>query len=462
MELLAIAAGHHTPPTGKLALVDPAQGREEGRGVKLLAPVRDVRYRHEDRADQEGILYQYPYPLSGDEYLVGCSLFGKNRSRHLAIYWVHRSGKRELLAWDLTESCRHPLPLVARRKPPVRPIETDATESRGRFTMEDVYTGVGLRGIPRGTIKRLRVVALGFRPAAVGTSHNRGVAGSARVCTPVSISGAWDTKTVLGDATVHDDGSACFYVPARTPVYFQALDRHGRAVQSMRSWSTLQPGETFSCVGCHDNKNTAPSGPGKPTLAMQAGPQELAPFYGPPRGFSFLKEVQPILNRHCIVCHKGEPYSPGFKAETPSLSFSLLRKPVDGAGSGRDWTESYISLLQAVRKGQGRKRVYYAESNSFIHWISPQSGPAVMEPYSFGAGRSPMLEMLAKGHNKVTLTREEFEKLACWIDLAVPFCGEYTEANHWSQKERVWYQRQVAKQKRLAALERQSLPGVGP
>jgi hypothetical protein len=461
-ELLAIAAGHHTPPTGKLALVDVSQGREEGRGVKLLAPVRDVRPRHEDCADQDGILYQYPYPLNRDEHIVGGSLFGKKKSRHFAIYWVHRDGQRELLAWDLAKSCRQPLPLVARRKPPVRPVETDATEQRGRFTMEDVYAGVGLPDVPRGTIKRLRVIALKFRPAAVGTSYNRGAAGNARVCTPVSISGAWDTKTVLGDATVHDDGSACFYVPARTPLYFQALDRHGRAVQSMRSWSTLQPGETFSCVGCHDNKNTAPTGPGEPTLAMQAGPQELTPFYAQPRGFSFLKEVQPILDRHCIRCHKGELYSPGYKAEAPSTSFSLLRTPVDGLGSGRNWTESYISLLQAARKGQGRKRVYYAESNNFIHWISPQSGPAVMKPYSFGAARSPMLEMVRRGHNKVALSREELEKLACWIDLAVPFCGEYTEANRWSQKEQAWYRRQVAKQQRLADLERQSLPPVGP
>jgi hypothetical protein len=44
--------------------------------------------------------------------------------------------------------------------------------------------------------------------------------------------------------------------------------------------------------------------------------------------------------------------------------------------------------------------------------------------------------------------------LACWIDLAVPFCGEYTEANSWADKEKKWYQRQVKKQKRLQGLER--------
>ena len=27
------------------------------------------------------------------------------------------------------------------------------------------------------------------------------------------------------------------------------------------------------------------------------------PFYSPARGFSFPKEIQPILDRHCIRCH---------------------------------------------------------------------------------------------------------------------------------------------------------------
>jgi hypothetical protein len=98
---------------------------------------------------------------------------------------------------------------------------------------------------------------------------------------------------------------------------------------------------------------------------------------------------------------------------------------------------------------------YTAKSHELMNWISPQSGPEMMKPYSFGAVKSPMLAMLKKGHNGVELTVEEYHKLACWIDLAVPFCGDYTEANDWSEKEKKWYWRQVEKQKRLAGLERQ-------
>ena len=45
-----------------------------------------------------------------------------------------------------------------------------------------------------------------------------------QTCRDSVINGSWDVKHVLGDATVYEDGSACFEVPARTPVYFQALD----------------------------------------------------------------------------------------------------------------------------------------------------------------------------------------------------------------------------------------------
>lgn len=36
---------------------------------------------------------------------------------------------------------------------------------------------------------------------------------------------------------------------------------------------------------------------------MRRGAQPLQPFYGPPRGFSFIPEIQPILDRHCIIYH---------------------------------------------------------------------------------------------------------------------------------------------------------------
>ena len=67
------------------------------------------------------------------------------------------------------------------------------------------------------------------------------------------------------------------------------------------------------------------------------------------------------------------------------------------------------------------------------------------------------MELLDKGHEKVVLTREDLEKLAAWIDLGVPFCGDYTEANAWNPDEIAKYQRYSDKRKRLGDEDNQAL-----
>ena len=152
-------------------------------------------------------------------------------------------GRRELLAADPGDLLQPAGAAGARPPPPVRAALVDYRKTTGTCYVQDVYAGPGLAGVPRGTVKKLRVVAPGFRAAGVGGNGNGGPAGDALVSTPVGRrQRRWDSKIVLGEADVHDDGSAFFTVPARTPVYFQALDDKGHVVQTMRSWSTLPAG----------------------------------------------------------------------------------------------------------------------------------------------------------------------------------------------------------------------------
>jgi len=571
-KLIAVLAGHHTPPCGKLALIDVNKGQDEGNGVQLVAPRRPIEYARKDAACQDDVLFQHPYPLSEDEYLVGFSLFGRKKSRDFGIYHMHSDGRRELLAWDSDRTCRQPIPLAPRQAPQLRPNLAASEKNTGIFYVDNIYAGRGLAGVPKGTIKRLRVIGLDFRAAAVGISFNNGPAGSARVDTPISIGGAWDTKTVLGDAEVYEDGSASFIVPARKAVYFQAIDENGRAVQSMRSWATLQGGEKLSCIGCHEDRNRAPRTARSSTIAQKVGPKKLMPFYGQARGFSFLKEIQPIFDRHCIRCHNDRPYEPpvmaakketapalycwwparysrtdtkqalyhlpkkqlvgsvaiqwlasaakaaknptGWKlfyrnqnhwvrlhgkseddafvlaepvrtdalkvavvlarntaggierwrvygpdgqpieADAPTTNLNLSQAKVYEYLSARAWAQSYLSLLQAGFRKQGSIGYHLAAyPNEYLHWISPQSGPAVMSPYSFGAAKSGLISMLEAGHEEVTLSKEEMDKLCCWIDLAVPYCGKYPESGIWTDQDIRTYDRQLAERTRLSKLE---------
>ena len=428
--IVCVLSGHHTYQKGKLAIIDPAKGRQENAGVQLIAPVRVTEAVKVDMYGYQGEQFQYPYPLGPTEFLVTYSTQGSPQGRAAAekpfgIYFIDIDGRRELLAATPGISSSQAVPLTPRPEPGRRPSRVDYRGTTGTYFVQDVYRGPGLSRVPPGTVKKLRVVALEFRAAGIGQGRNNGPAGGALVSTPISINGAWDVKRVLGTATVHEDGSAAFVVPARTPVYFQALDENNHAVQSMRSWSTLQPGEAFSCVGCHEHKNSAPSAAGQMTMAMRAGPQSLEPSYNTEQGFSFPKLVQPILDAHCVDCHNRRKVSEG--ESTISLEGT---GPLDEAAL-KYWSDAYKTLADP----------------KFASWISPQSAPPMLGPYAAGAAKSRLIEMLIEGHENVELSVEEVNAIACWIDLGVPFSGDYTEGmaeelvpeyRRWLRKRQLW------------------------
>jgi hypothetical protein len=487
-KVLAILCGHHTPQAGKLAVIDPARGRQESAGVQLVAPVRDTPAEHTDAYGQVGELWQYPYPLNEQEFLATYAPLGWDQPERrkgdadFGIYWIDLAGHRELLASDPRLPCNQPVPLAARPRPLVWANRVDYNQPAGTFYVQDVYAGPGLAGVARGTIRKLRVVALEFRVAGIGFNHSHGPAGGALASTPISIgNGAWDVKTVLGEAKVYEDGSALFTVPARKPVYFQALDERGCAVQTMRSWSTLQPGEYAACIGCHEHKNTAP--PARDygfSLAMKAGLQPLEPFYGPPRGFSFPHEIQPILDHHCIRCHKdrrpvqalvrGEPRQrllgqqrhlaaasgDGVKDQ---LAFSLLGEVTVDSTAKRKWSDAYLFLTQATT-GSAEEPFQGDCQGRVVNWIGAQSAPEALPPYFAGAARSELLTLLEEGHQGVKLSREELDKIACWIDLLVPYCGDYREANAWTEQEMKKHERYAENRRQMEEVEQQNIEAM--
>jgi hypothetical protein len=501
-KVIGIFTGHHTAQTGKLGIIDPSKGRQENTGAQLIAPVRATPAEREDGYGQGGELFQYPFPLSEDEFLVTYAPLGWQPADEgkggadFGIYWMDAHGRRELLATDARLACQQPSPVLARTPPPARPDGVDYRQTTGTYYIQDIYAGPGLRGVPRGTVKKLRVVALGFRPAGIGSNENGGPGGGALVCTPIAIgNGAWDVKTVLGDATVQEDGSAFFTVPARTPVYFLALDARNHAVQTMRSWSTLQPGENQSCVGCHESKNTTPlARPSGSTLALKAGPQTLTPFYGQPRGFSFAREIQPILDRHCIRCHRNRSQrppgrhlpnaltlesDPPWKVRPPLLgwpglekprsdtsrhssgeftnrpAFSLLAETTLDTNAKRLWSDAYLNLtlakpLNSFTANGARTGVF---DGRMVNWIGAQSVPTPLPPCLAGACQSEIFLLLENGHYGVTLSSEERDKLACWIDLYVPYCGDYEESNAWNAEETQKFRHFAEKRKQMEDIE---------
>lgn len=452
-QVMAVLGGHHNPQCGKLGIIDTAQARQGLDGVTELPSGQKPPYPREDAYAQTGDQYCYPFPLDGQSLLVSYDpvayhlrvrgqRFDNREQMRFHLYYMTFDGRREVLSADVRISSLEPIPVIARPVPAVRPSTVDFSQTTGVVHLQDIYQGPGLAGIPRGTIKTLRVVELRYREMNIGANGSSGKGGGATVVTPIAVgTGAWDVKVILGDATVYEDGSAMFRVPARTPVYFQALDDKHRMIQTMRSWATLMPGEQASCVGCHEHKNQGPVAAHRISLAMQAGPKGLAPFYGPPRGFSFAKELQPILDQHCVKCHC---------ADGKAKKLPLTGEPVLDVRSKRYWSRAYLTLT-ATTENDSR-----GHANELVNWISNSSEPCMIPPQYGGSTRSKLWAMHEAGHNDVKLSREELDKLAAWIDLVVPFCGDYVEANAWTEAELKHARQRIQLREEMDAIERHS------
>ncbi len=448
-KIFAVATGHHSRQPGALILIDPSKGRQEAEGVTLVAPVRETKSVIVDAYGQDGALFAYPYPIDEKSLVVMYNPDGwqkidgkrhEERTTGFGIYWMDINGRRELLVSRQGLSCGRPVPLRARARPAVKPSMVNLKKPDGTFYVQDVYVGEAMAGVPRGTVKTLRVIGLDYRLAGIGANGNGGPGGGAMISTPVAVgNGAWDPKILVGDAPVHADGSVFFTTEARNPVYFMLLDEKGRMVQTMRSWTSLQPGENASCVGCHEPKNSVPLATARPTRALAAGAKPLAPINGPRRGFSFLKEVQPVLDAHCVKCHDGKD------DKKPDLTSAI----VTDSEAKRKWTRSYLALTHArPDKKEELARWRGDATHKVLNWVSSASAPPIQKPYSAGSNTSKLFaEMLDKGHCK-TLTPDAVARLAMWVDLGVPFCGDYTEANAWNEKEWAKYKQYKAKRDR--------------
>ncbi len=223
--------------------------------------------------------------------------------------------------------------------------------------------------------------------------------------------GPWDIKRVIGTVPVYEDGSAKFSVPANTPISIQPLDSEGKALQLMRSWMTAMPGEVVSCIGCHASPNEAPRN--SFAIAQTKPVAPIRPWYGPTRGFSFAREVQPVLDRYCVSCHDG-------REDARGRSIPDLR----GTKMIQDW--------RSVTPGNGGRHagkfsVSYAELHRFVRRPGIESDLHLLEPMEYHADTTELVQILSKGHYGVQLDREAWDRLITWIDLNCPYHGTWGE-----------------------------------
>ena len=385
-KFVAVVSGHHGPARmGELVLFDAARGRETNAGVIQRIPGygKPVQAVIADGlVNNSWPKFLHPYPLSDKYFIVSA----KPKSNSLwGIYLVDIFDNMLLLKEEPACALLEPIALRKTPRPPVTVSTVKPDEKTATVYIHDIYAGKGLAGVPRGTVKNIRVLQYEFSYRNMGGHYE------------IGIESGWDVRRLVGTVPVYTDGSAMFKIPANTPVALQPLDSEGKALQQMRSWFVGMPGEYVSCVGCHEQQNSTAAP--RAAQAARSAPSVPADFYGPKRGFSFIREVQPVLDQSCVGCHNGQPDRPNFADST-----------IAPTGRGmRSFPKSYVELHPYVRRN------------------GPEGDYSLLTPLEFHADTSPLVQILKKGHYNVRLDAEAWDRLYTWIDLNVPAHGTWHE-----------------------------------
>ncbi len=420
-KVLGIVSGHHSKSeTGRLMLIDPQLGRKyplrfrpddkvwgaENTLINIHPDVfpaavtgcvqempgwgRDVVGNvYDNQGGGQKYTFGTPWPLSEKYFLVSLKGFPGTRGWVLALVDVFDN--MTVVYQDPQYDIFEPMPFVATKKAPVIVDRTEPGKPATIFC-SNVYYGPGLKDIPPGTVKSLRIFSYHYGFINSGGHES------------VGLESSWDIKRILGTVPVEADGSFSFEAPANTPIAIQPLDADGAALALMRSWMTAMPGEALGCIGCHESQND--TAPVIKAAAAGRAPSKIEPWFGPARPFSYPAEIQPLLNRSCIGCHK----------EGGSAPFTLVNADAKGDG---DWRKdrSYLNLV------------------AYVYRPGPESDYEIYNPMEWHASVSPLVQMLRKGHHGVRLDREAWERFYTWIDLNVPHRGmwkneEYEQKRH--------------------------------
>jgi hypothetical protein len=388
-KFVASTGAHHGHEFGSLVLIDP-RVEDDGAMSQLTRLTPEMPFPEaEGRPVSQYSAYGTPWPLNEDDYLCVYDAASKNRG----VYWLDRFGNRELVYRDPEISCVTPFPLQPRPRPPIIPSGTSQAAEDKHLDRPATVAVMNVYDAdfpwPEGTkIEALRVIQVLPKATAPPNVPRIGVAQQT------------NARAVLGTVPVEADGSAYFEAPVGKPVYFQAIDQHGTAVQSMRSATYVHPGEQLVCQGCHERKHDPPNRSPQLPLALRRAPSPIRPDVDGSNPFNYVRLVQPVLDRHCVGCHQEKK------------ALDLSGKP--GAANG--WTQSYASLAD-------KYGFYFHVTNGSIN-MGVHGGSRTIAG-QFGARAAGLMKYLDERHYDVKLSPEDRHRISLWLDCNSEFYGAY-------------------------------------
>jgi hypothetical protein len=428
--------GHHKFFAGSLGILDINAGREYPEGLQKVT--LDVKWP--ETGDGEGCApasekyhasgrfaaYKSPWPLGPEDFLVSARPGVEGQSRpdtlggEFSLYLMDLHGNRELIHKG-QHNVWYAMPVRPRKRPPIRPDAVTwpapgEMAADGVFYSADVYEGV--KGLPRGMAKHLRVIQMDAKTytAMTKTWRHSGPA--------VSVIQEDGVKRILGTAPVEKDGSVHFRVPSGKALYFQLLDEHYRCLQVMRSFTGVMPGEVRGCHGCHEQASNAPATFTASAEAMRRAPSLLtAPPWGAGETISYQRFCQPILDKYCGNCHQGDQNPKARQILDLTLRGGIKETGIKDPAL-LPFKEPYLTLVGPA-------------------WNSPVKGPGPgvglagclnvegdqhygpLPPLTMLSYTSPLIKMVMSGeHYGVKVEGDDLRRLIAWVDTNCVYRGD--------------------------------------
>lgn len=374
------------PGTDEVLLINsPGHGAKEHAGHVAIV---NIRQGPDHLAALQNISpngFRDPYPVNKNAFLAA-------KGRNLVL--MDREGVTNVIHRIKTpkgEELHEPRPIYARKPEPVIPPKTDYDEATGFLVLTDAHLGRNMEGVAPGDIAKLLVVESLAKPI----NYTGGM-------DPLSYGGTFTLERILGEVPVESDGSAFMEVPANRALFFIALDKNDETIKRMQSFLTVMPGETLSCIGCHEERLQAPLNVAGNTLkALQRPASSIRSLGDIPEVLDFPRDIQPVLDKHCVGCHDYEAHE-GF-AFGPRSGGVIL-----SGDHGPMFSHSYASLTIYGQVADGRNR---AISN--------------YAPRTLGAVASPLMHKIHNNHHGVNMSEQEIAVIRYWIETGATYPGTY-------------------------------------
>jgi len=467
-KVTALFTGHHGQTHGPIGLIDVRKGADGDAPITILTPgvptigekIQDSRRGwFSDPQPLSETTYLCSYTPTVQPWL----------ERSWALYVGDHHGNLALIYRDPAISCAEPVPLVARPRPHLLPpieenrgrgTRTKDEDDDATLVLMDVYEG--LPGVPRGEAKFLRILEDVPRKGV----HEGGVICTSGTSI-YTVKRIFGTVPIEADGSAHfavpADRNVYFEVldarhreiqRMRSVVCLKPGER--RSCIGCHEPRTAAPPNRLASAAWREpsrptpppflsplplvSSSPLPRGEGRVRVPSERSPSPKHPHPSPlPRGegvegplpkgegeegtlpkgegaltreggwdipiFSFLRDVQPMLNAKCIQCHTHD------RATNAVILTDDLTD---------QFTIGYQELLP-----------YLAVANA-MRWDHPDD-VYPRPPYTYGSKVSRLTQLLEAGHHDVKLSDGDWQRLFVWIDANAVYYDRY-ETPHWPNR----------------------------